>query len=340
MGAENLPPDIGGMMALVVRGPAQHALERVPWPAPGPGEALVAVTHVAICGTDIRLLRGTLHDASYPVIPGHEWAGRVVSAPTRPELAGAAVVADGMSPCRQCRRCADGAYNLCLALDEVGFTRPGAFAEALCLPAANLRVLPESLSGPEGCLLEPLCVARHAVERAPAVSGATVGVIGAGTVGLLIAQLAVARGAAAVTMAEPSEDRRRIAAELGVSAHAELAGWQADPPEIVFDATGVAGVFPAGLRSTRPGGSYVLVGYSGEETTAMQPSAVMLAELTVYGVLSGYNQLDAALELVTSGAVRLGPLLSEPLPLAEYRTVLGSGTAPPPLRAVFATPAA
>jgi 2-desacetyl-2-hydroxyethyl bacteriochlorophyllide A dehydrogenase len=327
------------MLALVVRGPAQHALERVAWPEPGPGEALVAVTHVAVCGTDIRLLRGTLHDASYPVIPGHEWAGRVLSAPTRPELAGAAVVGDGMSPCRQCVRCADGAYNLCLALDEVGFTRPGAFAEGVCLPAANLRVLPDSLSGPEGCLLEPLCVALHAVERGPAVSGATVGVIGAGAVGLLIAQLALAGGAAAVTVAEPAGDRQRIAEELGIAACDGLAGWQADPPEIVFDATGVADVFPAGLRSTRPGGSYVLVGYSGEETTAMQPSAVMLSELTVYGVLSGYNQLDKALDLVTSGAVRLGPLLSEPLPLADYRTVL-DGRAAPPLRAIFATPAA
>jgi 2-desacetyl-2-hydroxyethyl bacteriochlorophyllide A dehydrogenase len=340
MGAEISPLDADGMLALVVRGPARHALERVPWPVPGPGEALVAVTHVAICGTDIRLLRGTLHDADYPVIPGHEWAGRVLAAPTRPDLVGVAVVGDGMTPCQRCARCAVGAHNLCLALDEVGFTRPGAFAEALCLPAENLRPLPSSLSGPEGCLLEPLCVALHAVERGPEVSGATVGVIGAGTVGLLVAQLAVAGSAASVTMVEPSQDRRRVAADLGIDSHAGLAGWQADPPEIVFDATGVAAVFPDGLRSTRPGGSYVLVGYSGEESTALQPSSVMLSELTVYGVLSGYQQLEKALEMVTTGAVRLRPLLSDPLPLAQYQDVLGNGGAPPPLRAIFATPAA
>jgi 2-desacetyl-2-hydroxyethyl bacteriochlorophyllide A dehydrogenase len=336
MGTHDQLAGSASMLALVVRGPAQHALERVSRPVPGPGEALVAVTHVAVCGTDIRLLRGTLHDADYPVIPGHEWAGRVLAASGRPDLVGVAVVGDGMSPCRRCQPCSDGAYNLCLALDEVGFTRPGAFAEALCLPAGNLRPLPDSLSGPEGCLLEPLCVALHAVERGPDAAGRTVGVIGAGAVGLLVAQLAVADGAKVVTMVEPAEGRRGIAAGLGIDSYPALAGWQADPPEIVFDATGVASVFPDGLTATRPGGSYVLVGYSGEETTTVQPAAVMLRELTVYGVLSGYGQLDKALEMVTSGAVRLSPLLSEPLPLAQYRTVLDAGTAPP-LRSVFAT---
>src|SRR5882724_12706991 len=152
------------MMALVVRGHGQHALERVPRPVPGPADALVAVSHEAMCGTDLRLLRGALHDAHYPVIPGHEWAGRVVEAPSRPELVGSAVVGDGMNPCGQCGMCADGACNLCADLDEVGFTRPGAFAEALCLPAASLRPLPPGLPGPEACLLEPLCIALHAVE--------------------------------------------------------------------------------------------------------------------------------------------------------------------------------
>ena len=327
------------MLALVVRGPKDHALERLPRPVPGPGEALVAVTHVAACGTDLRLLRGTLHDADYPVIPGHEWAGRVLSSPSRPELVGRAVVGDGINPCRRCESCARGAYNLCLALDEVGFTRPGAFAEAFTLPAANLKLLPESMSGAEGCLLEPLCVALHAVERGPNVARRTVGVIGAGAVGLLVAQLAVVGGAATVTVVERAEPRRRIAAELGLESRPALADWAEDPPEIVFDATGVASVFPQGLRATRLGGSYVLVGYSGEEATAFEPSTIMLRELTVYGVLSGHNQLAKALEMATTGAVRLGPLLSEPLPLADYRAMLDDYGDAAPLRALFVTAA-
>ncbi|ASO18734.1 2-desacetyl-2-hydroxyethyl bacteriochlorophyllide A dehydrogenase [Actinoalloteichus hoggarensis] len=324
------------VLALIVRGPRQHELERMPRPVPGPDEALVAVTHVAVCGTDLRLLRGTLHDAEYPVIPGHEWAGRVLAAPARPELVGQAVVGEGITPCGRCAPCGDGRHNLCLDLDEVGFTRAGAFAEAFTVPAANLRPLPPGLTGAEGCLLEPLCVALHAVERAPDLAGRDVGVIGAGTVGLLIGQLAVAAAARSVTVAEPSAHRRVVAGELGIASCGALSDWADDQPDVVFDATGVASVFPQGLEATRPGGDYVLVGYSGAETTPSAPSTIMLRELTVRGVLSGYDQIDEALRVVATGAVRLRPLLSDPIPMARYRSVLEE-QAEPPLRSVFVT---
>lgn len=324
------------VLALVVRGHREHSLERVPRPVPGPGEALVAVTHVAVCGTDLRLLRGTLHDADYPVIPGHEWAGRVVAAPSRPELVGQAVVGEGITPCRACPPCADGRHNLCRDLDEVGFTRAGAFAEAFTLPAANLRPLPDGLPGAEACLLEPLCVALHAVERAPTVSGRDVGVIGAGAVGLLIAQVALAAGARSVTVAETSSHRRKIAAELGIATVPALADWADESqPGLMFDATGVATVFPRGIEATRPGGDYVLVGYSGTESTAVEPSAIMLREISVHGVLSGYDQIDRAIEVVTAGKVRLAPLLGPVLPISDYRVLLDD-TDVPPLRTVFA----
>ncbi|AOS62007.1 zinc-dependent alcohol dehydrogenase [Actinoalloteichus hymeniacidonis] len=324
------------ILALIVRGPKQHELERMPRPVVGEGEALVAVTHVAVCGTDLRLLRGTLHDAEYPVIPGHEWAGRVLEAPSRPELIGKAVVGEGITPCGRCTSCVAGRHNLCLDLDEVGFTRAGAFAEAFTVPEANLRLLPDHLTGAEGCLLEPLCVALHAVERAPDLAGRDVGIIGAGTIGLLIGQLAVAAGAGSVTVAEPSAHRRSIATEFGLGSCTAMGDWAENQPEVVFDATGVASVFPLGLEATRLGGSYVLVGYSGEESTTSAPSTVMLRELTVYGVLSGYDQIDEALRVVAEGTVRLRPLLSDSIPIENYRSVLDEQENPP-LRSVFVT---
>jgi 2-desacetyl-2-hydroxyethyl bacteriochlorophyllide A dehydrogenase len=325
------------ILALVVRGPKEHALERISRPTPGPGEALIAVTHVAVCGTDLRLLRGTLHDAEYPVIPGHEWAGRVLAAPSRPQLVGRAVVGDGITPCLACARCAERKFNLCLDLDEVGFTRPGAFAEAFTMPASNLRPLPDGLSGAQACLLEPLCVALHAVERAPSVPGRDVGVIGGGAVGLLVAQVAAAEGARSVSVAESSPHRRQLAHEFGIGTVSAIEDWvTGDQPDLVFDATGVADVFPQGVDATRPGGDYVLVGYSGEETTAVQPSAIMLREISVHGVLSGYGQLDRAIEVVVSGAVRLTPLLGPVLPITDYRVLLDEG-GEPLLRTVFAT---
>ncbi|SDD38204.1 zinc-dependent alcohol dehydrogenase [Actinokineospora iranica] len=335
MYTENPVAEASTMLAVVVTGPGEHSLERVPRPSPEPDEALVAVSHVALCGTDLRLLRGTLHDAEYPVIPGHEWAGVVLAAPSRPDLVGQAVVGHNFKSCGACGWCERGAANLCPTLDEVGFTLPGAFAEAFCLPVQNLRPLPAGLSGAEGCLLEPLCVAIHAAERAGEVTGRTVGVIGAGTVGLLVAQLAVAGGATSVTVADPAAQRRGIAAELGLGAVADLTVWHDDPREVVVDATGVAGVFPAGLVATAQGGRYVLVGYSGEDSTPFEPSLVMLRELTVVGSLSGVGRLDRALEVVADGSVRLGPLLSDALPLADYRAVLDIPADSAPLRNIF-----
>ena len=323
------------MLALVVRGPREHALERVPRPTPGPGEALVETTHVALCGTDLRLLAGTLHDADYPVIPGHEWAGRVLAAPDRPELAGRSVVGHNFRACGRCAQCLGGREQLCVELDELGFTLPGACAEAFCVPVDNLRLLPEGLPGDEACLLEPLCVAMHAMERAPKLAGKTVGVIGAGTIGLLVAQLAASAGAD-VAVADPAAARRAIASELGIAtAEPDLEAWKAQPREVVFDATGVARVFTEGLLATRHGGEYVLVGYSGEETIEFQPSLVMLREVTVIGVLSGYGWIDGALDAVKRGAVRLGPLVSDPLPLSEYRSVLEYARGAAPLRSMF-----
>lgn len=322
------------MLALVVRGHRDHGLERRPRPEPGPGEALVATDFAAMCGTDLRLLDGTLHDAEYPVIPGHEWSGTVLAAPDRPELVGRAVVGDNFRLCGRCPACLAGRPNLCTDIDEVGFTRPGAFAQLFTIPAANLVALPPQVPGPQACLLEPLGVALHAVERAGAVSGRSVGVIGAGTIGLLVAQLARGAGASRVRVADPLQSRRRIAADLGVDADPGIEGWHPDLPEVVFDATGAAGVFPRGLTATAVGGVYVLVGYSGAEAVTVEPSTVMLRELTVQGVLSGQGQLRTALAKVVAGEVRLGPLTGDPVPLTSYRSVL-ERDGPAPLRLFF-----
>jgi 2-desacetyl-2-hydroxyethyl bacteriochlorophyllide A dehydrogenase len=322
--------------ALVVRGPGQHGLEPISRPVPSAGEALVGVTFAAVCSSDLRLLRGGLHDTQYPVIPGHEWVGVVLEAPDRPELVGSTVVGEGITPCGKCIRCRESRFNLCLALDEVGFTRPGAFAEAFTLPAHNLRVLPETISSFEACLVEPLCVALHALERAGDVSNRSVGVIGAGAIGLLVAQLAQDAGARRVSIAERAPQRRQLAAELRLETATELSEWHGDPPEIVFDATGVAAVFPLGVAITRPGGTYVLVGYSGDDAVAFSPSALMLREISVRGVLSGYAQVDTALALLAAGRIALRPLLGDPIPFTEkhYRALLDA-PGETPVRSAF-----
>ena len=332
------------MHALVVRGHAEHGIERIPRPSPAVGEALVAVTHAAVCSSDLRLLRGQLHDASYPVVPGHEWVGRVLEAPGAPEWVGHAVVVEGITPCRRCAACAAGLYNLCSDLDEVGFTRPGAFAEALTAPIMNLRRLPDGVAELDACLIEPTCVALHACERAGTLAGRSVGVLGGGAIGLLVAQLARASGAATITVFERSAPRRALANSLALETEASLptpGSAITTLPEVVFDACGAAQMFAAGLEATRPGGTYVLVGYSGSELAPFAPSAIMLRELTVRGALSGFDKIDEAVRLLASGAIALRPLIGEPIEFddASYRRLLDE-PADLPLRPVFRMPAA
>src|SRR5918993_1196640 len=148
------------MRALVVDGPGRSAVTDVPEPVPGPGEVLVSVEAAGICGSDLELLDGRRPAAytRYPVVPGHEWAGRVQAAgPGVRDLApGDPVVAEGLRSCGVCERCTEGRTNLCVAgYAETGFTHPGALAERLVVPARLVHRLPAGRPVEPAALLEP-----------------------------------------------------------------------------------------------------------------------------------------------------------------------------------------
>src|SRR5215211_8040061 len=168
------------MLALVVDRPGVSAVRQVPEPVPGPGEVLAEVAAAGICGSDLELLDGRRPAAyvRYPVVPGHEWAGRVLAA--GPEVDGLApgdpVVAEGLRACGVCDRCAEGRTNLCAAgYAETGFTHPGALAERLVVPARLVHRLPEGRPVEPAALLEPAaCVANGLLEAGVPRPGARV----------------------------------------------------------------------------------------------------------------------------------------------------------------------
>ena len=179
------------MRALVVEGPGAAAVRDVPEPVPGPGEVLVEVAAAGICGSDLELLDGRRPAAyvRYPVVPGHEWAGRVLSVgPEVRDLApGDPVVAEGLRSCGVCDRCGEGRTNLCTAgYAETGFTLPGALAERLAVPARLVHRLPPDRPLEPAALLEPAaCVASALLEAGMPLPGARVAVVGDGPLGLL-----------------------------------------------------------------------------------------------------------------------------------------------------------
>ena len=154
-----VPAQAAGGRAIVVEAPGVHRLAEVEPPVPGPGEAVIRVAAAGICGSDREVWHGTRAEGyvRYPLIPGHEWAGTVeaVGDGVDAALTGRRVVGEGFRNCQVCARCRAGETSLCTAgYDETGFTRPGAFADRLTVPARLLHVLADDAETLEAAALD------------------------------------------------------------------------------------------------------------------------------------------------------------------------------------------
>src|ERR1700683_2568118 len=197
-----------------------HHLELadIPDPEPSPGEGVVRVDGCGICGSDLTSYKVGLFTGT---VPGHEVAGVIeaVGDGVTDWSPGDSAVIDPKIPCGVCEDCRAGAsYRCAMALTAgIGFARDGGFAELVAAPAALLHRLPFGLALENACLVEPLSVAIHGVERARLHPGDPVVVIGLGPIGLFTVAVLHARGAGTIVGVDPVEDRRRIALELGAT---------------------------------------------------------------------------------------------------------------------------
>ena len=213
------------MFAITFHGNEKLELVERPDPSPGAGELLIAPTAVGICGTDREIFEGSLVYfregwAKYPIVPGHEWVGEVVEVGAGVEGFAPGDQVTGETPlgCGRCARCRAGDYHLCALRTETGIlNRDGAMASRMVFPARAAHHA-GGIPARAAALLEPASVALNGARRG-AVGGRRVLVAGAGTIGLLAAQCAVAEGAASVVVFEPREDRLALAASLGFSSH-------------------------------------------------------------------------------------------------------------------------
>jgi threonine dehydrogenase-like Zn-dependent dehydrogenase len=242
-----------------------------PEPAgPGPGEVLVAVRRVGICGTDHHAYQGRQNFFAYPRVLGHELAvevlevGRGVTGIGPGDLG---AVLPYLS-CRSCRACQRGRTNCCERINVLGVTRDGGLRECMVVPAAQLFTDP-ALTLDQLVLVETLGVGWHAVARAQASRDDSVLVLGAGPIGLAVAQ-AARRTVADLLVADVSAHRVAFARECGIDAvladgglEAEILEWgSGDRPSLVFDATGSRTSMEAAFDLTGPCGTLVFVGHT------------------------------------------------------------------------------
>ncbi|HXW43539.1 MAG TPA: alcohol dehydrogenase catalytic domain-containing protein [Streptosporangiaceae bacterium] len=318
--------------ALVITGPGSMSLQSVADAAPGPAEAAVRPAYVGICGTDLELLAGDVDPdyVRYPLVPGHEWSGIVEA--TGPGVTGLEpgqrVIVEGIVPCRVCARCIRGETNLCEHYDELGFTRAGAAADQVIVPAQLVHVLAPSVSMPEAALAEPAAVAWRALGRGRPRPGERVAVVGDGTVGLIAAHLAGLSSPAEVVVHGLRADQAGLAAALGATGFEVSSADQgaahgtarAGRYDLVIEAAGTPAAVESAIRLARRGGRIVLLGLAGNGATARLPiDDVVNNDLQIsasFGYTSG--AWSEVANLLSSGSVRLGPLITHRFPLDAY----------------------
>ncbi|MEE4024581.1 NAD(P)-dependent alcohol dehydrogenase [Gordonia sp. PKS22-38] len=326
------------MRASVLYPDGRLLVEERPIPRPRPGEVLIRVLAVGVCGSDTHYLRhgriGT-HVVEHPIVLGHEAAGVIVG------------VGDGVPKSRVGQRvsiepqCPDpstdesrrGHYNLCPRMRFYA-TPPvdGALCEYVTIGAAFAHAVPDSVGDDAAALCEPLSVGITAIRKAEVTMGDSVLIAGAGPIGLMCAQVARAAGADRIVVSEPDAVRQAIAPRFGATEVVEPGAEIADVSAFI-DASGVPAAVTAGVRALRPAGRAVLVGMGADEMS-LPTSVIQNREIVLTGVFRYANTWPAALSLITSGRVDLDAMITGRFGLDDVRAALESDRTPGSIKAI------
>jgi L-iditol 2-dehydrogenase len=325
----------GGTALVVERPGAFRLVEQTPRP-PGPGEALIRVHAVGICGSDREIYQGTRPGGyvRYPVTPGHEWSGVVdtVGSGVADSLVGRKVVGEGFRNCQVCDRCRGGETTLCTAAyEETGFTQPGAMATTLTLPARLLHVLPDHVDLDCAALLEPAACAAAAALRAEVRPGERVAVVGTGTLGLMAVQLLAASSPAELLAVGRWTEHRTRAEACRATSYVEVEHLEeAGEFDVVVEAAGAADSARTAASLLRRGGRLVLTGIPAPGAAGLDPTDLVIRQLDVRTVFGAPPAAwTHAVRAFSAGLIAPRPLITHRLPLTAFAEALdlaGSGS--------------
>ncbi|MEU5047690.1 zinc-dependent alcohol dehydrogenase family protein [Streptomyces griseorubiginosus] len=311
------------MRAAVITQPGSIELATVGDPTPGPREVVVEVAATGLCGTDLHILQGEFAP-KLPIIPGHEFAGEVVALGSEvTELAiGDQVAVDPSLYCFECHYCRLGHNNLCDRWAAIGVTHPGGAAEYAVAPVANCVRLPDHVDAQDAALIEPLSCAVRGYDILRSRLASRVLVYGAGTMGLMMLQLAKATGAASVDVVDINTERLATAGQLGCSAGATSAEELDRPPygwDLVVDATGNAKAIQDALGRVGKGGTYLQFGVADYAARAtIEPYRIYNQEITITGSMAVLHSFERAADLFATGVIDPRVFISDRLPLAAF----------------------
>lgn len=323
------------MKALQIQGPRQVRYGQVDLPKYESNEVLIKVHCVGVCATDLEIYQGEMvyyqtGDASYPIIPGHEWSGEIVALGNEVKglEVGDHVVGETTISCGQCKKCLQGQYNLCPNRVENGVMRKdGAFAEYMVYPGYALHKFDSSITYDQACLIEPAAVAYRGVKKLNITPEDTVAVLGAGPIGLLSAQVAKSFGARKVVLIDMRANRLEMGLRLGCDKIIDLsqqglvetARWitNGEMFTAIIEATGNTAAVENITNITSPGSRVVLLGLCGGRRASIDVDHIVTHDLEVYGSLASPGVWDSVVHLLESGQLDTQQLITHRFPLQD-----------------------
>ncbi|CAK1542003.1 unnamed protein product [Leptosia nina] len=324
--------------AVVLHGPNDLRIEKLPIPTINNNEVLIKVSCVGICGSDLKIYstgRCGQESVTEPLIIGHEGSGTVieVGSAVKNFRVGDRVAIEPTQPCRSCEFCRGGRYNLC---ENPHYCATTGVSGNLCTYYKHVEdfchKIPNNVSMEEGAAVQPLAIAIHACNRAGIKLGMNLVILGAGPIGVLCAMTAKAMGAANILITDIVESRLKTAVKLGVDYTLLIKKEYTDQqvadkilellgtaPNITIDACGFASAQRVSMMITRTGGTILVVGI-GAETVEIPLSRALLREVNIIGAYRLLNSYPAALSAVSSGAIDLKSFITHHFTMKDTKS--------------------
>lgn len=320
----------GKMIQQLMTSPGEITFREVEIPKTGPDQVLVKIKRIGVCGSDIHVYHGEHPYTSYPVTQGHEVSGKIVELGeyVKDLKVGQRVTIEPQVFCGRCYPCLHGKYNLCEKLKVMGFQTVGTASEYFAVDASKVTPLPEGMDYNDGAMIEPLAVTVHAAKRFPEIKGAKVVVLGAGPIGILLAQSVKACGAKEVIITDISDTRLALAKQVGadyaVNTKDKDLGeimteyFGPDKADVIYDCAGNDITMNSAIQNARKGSTIILVAVFAKmanvDLAKLNDSELDLNTSMMYR----HEDYVDALHFVNEGKIQLKPLQSAHFAFKDY----------------------
>ena len=323
------------MKAAVYYGPKDIRVEEVADKKIAEDEVLIQIKYCGICGTDVHIFNGDggALTVTPPLIPGHEFSGKVVAvgSAVKNVKPGDKVSGDPNVMCGKCYFCKNSMEHFCTDVIGVGTTMDGGFAEYVAMRASHVYKVPETLDYMTAAMAEPMSCCLHGIDLCNIKPGNTVLVIGGGPIGIIMMQLAKYSGASKVIMSEPVAEKRELALKLGATAVVDpinenvdefLAGCTQNV-DCVIECAGRTQTQEDAIRFAGKGATVMFFGLTGpEDAIRVKPDDIFKKELKITSSFINPYTVSRAISILDSGVIDVKSIITSLIPIEELPHVL------------------